>query len=291
MDPDRTKAFDAEAFHAAYDAVLAARWPAGTTRTTVPTPYGPTHVNSHGPEDGPPVVLLHGGGTTSTVWFGTAAELGRTHRVHAVDLIGDPGRSVPGDDHPPVRTVADLTAWLGAVLDGLGAERAALCGHSYGAWIALHFALHAPRRVVRLVLLDATNCFTGYRARYLLRAVPMLLRPTPARTRAFLRWETRGATLDETWLRLEAHTAAFPAARPVTGPRPAARALHALRPPTLLLLAGRSRAHDVGKAAAAARDVPAVRTETLPGATHHTLPLASPPGTDRRIAEFLRVEG
>lgn len=57
----------------------------------------------------------------------------------------------------------------------------------------------------------------------------------------------------------------------------------------LLLLAERSRAHDIGKVAAAARGIPAVRTETLPGATHHTLPLASPPGTDGRVAEFLRT--
>ncbi|MCH0539119.1 alpha/beta hydrolase [Streptomyces sp. MUM 203J] len=274
------------AFFTAYDTVLRTRWPATTVSTTVPTPYGPTHVNSHGPEDGPPVILLPGGGATSTVWFATAAELGRTHRVHAVDLIGDPGRSVPGSDDPPVRAVADLMAWLDAVMDGLGTKTASLCGHSYGAWTALHYAVHRPDRLATLVLLDPTNCFSGFSPRYLLRAAPLLLRPTPARTRAFLRWETGGVPLDETWLALERHTAAFPAARPVTGPRPETAAL---RVPTLLLLAERSRAHDVRRAAAAARKVPAVRVEILPGATHHTLPLASPPGTDARVAEFLRA--
>ncbi|WP_175411085.1 alpha/beta fold hydrolase [Streptomyces sp. TRM64462] len=279
-----------EAFQAAYDAVITARWPAGTAGATVPTPYGPTYVNTCGRADGPPVVLLPGGGTTSTAWFTTATALAATHRVHAVDLVGDPGRSVPGAGDPPVRTVTDLMRWLDAVLDGLGAARGAvaLCGHSYGAWIALHYALHAPRRVSRLVLMDPTNCFTGFRPGYLLRAAPMLLRPTPARTRAFLRWETGGAPLDGTWLALEAHVAAFPTARPVTGPRPVAAAARTLRPPTLLLLAERSRAHDIRRAAAAARDIPAVRTETLPGATHHTLPLAPPPGTDARVADFLR---
>lgn len=275
-----------EAFLTAYDTVLRARWPATALGTTVPTPYGPTHVNSLGPEDGPPVVLLPGGGTTSTVWFTTAAELSRTRRVHAVDLIGDPGRSIPGADDPPVRTVDDLVRWLDAVLDGLGATAVSLCGHSYGAWMALHYALRRPDRLVKLVLLDATNSFTGFSPRYLLRAVPMLLRPTPARTRAFLRWETGNAPLDEAWLALERHTAGFPTARPVTGPRPETAAL---RVPTLLLLAERSRAHDVRKAAAAAREVPAVQVEILPGATHHTLPLASPPGTDARVAEFLRA--
>nr|WP_241518577.1 alpha/beta hydrolase [Streptomyces sp. CB03238] len=215
-----------DAFLAAYDAVLA-QWPEGTGQSTVPTPYGSTHVNSHGPRDAPPVVLLHGGGATSTVWYATTAELGRTHRVHAVDTIGDPGRSVAGPGDRPVRTVTDLMAWLDAVLDTLGLGSVALCGHSYGAWTGLHYALRSPRRVTRLVLLDPTNCFTGFSPCYLLRALPMLLCPTPARNRSFLEWETRGAPLDPAWLRLDAHTADFPAARPVNGPRPSADALRA----------------------------------------------------------------
>ncbi|TXS78287.1 alpha/beta fold hydrolase, partial [Streptomyces sp. sk2.1] len=199
-------------FLAAYDEVLATRWPAGTTHTELPTPYGTTRVNSHGPEEAPPLVLLAGGGATSTVWYAQAAHLGRTHRVHAVDLVGDPGRSVAGER--PVRTVRDLTTWLDAVLDGLGADRAALCGHSYGAWIALHHALHAPHRVRKLILLDPTQCFAGFRPGYLLRALPMLLRPDARRTRAFLEWETGGAALDPAWLRLRHAAADFPSARP-----------------------------------------------------------------------------
>ncbi|GAA2408146.1 alpha/beta fold hydrolase [Streptomyces glaucosporus] len=278
-----------QAFHAAYDAVLASRWPADTDHTTVPTPYGPTRVNGCGPRHAPPVVLLPGGGSaTSTAWFATASVLGRTHRVHAVDLAGAPGRGASPGGAPPVRTVADLMAWLDAVLDALDIDDTALCGHSYGGWISLHYALRSPRRVRRLVLLDPTNTFVPFSPRYLLRALPLLLRPTPARSRSFLRWETGGAPLDDSWLALQAHGAGLPAARPVTGPRPGPAELRALRTPTLLLLAGRSRAHDVRAAAAAARQVPAIRTEILPDATHHTLPTASPPGTDDRIAAFLR---
>ncbi|MFB7851942.1 alpha/beta fold hydrolase [Streptomyces sp. NPDC056053] len=275
-------------FLAAYDEVLATRWPAGTTHTELPTPYGTTRVNSHGPEEAPPLVLLAGGGATSTVWYAQAAHLGRTHRVHAVDLVGDPGRSVAGER--PVRTVRDLTAWLDAVLDGLGADRAALCGHSYGAWIALHHALHAPHRVRKLILLDPTQCFAGFRPGYLLRALPMLLRPDARRTRAFLEWETGGAALDPAWLRLRRAAADFPSARPVTGPRPAPDALRGLDVPTLVLLAGSGRAHDPARvAAAAARLLPRARTVTIPGATHHTLPLHEPAAAElnRTAADFL----
>ncbi|MFD7326552.1 alpha/beta fold hydrolase [Streptomyces sp. NPDC059875] len=274
------------AFLAAYDAVLA-HWPAVTTTSRVVTAHGTTHLISHGPEDAPPVLLLPGGGATATGWYAAAAALGRTHRVHAVDLIGEPGRSVPEAGHP-LRTADDLTTWLHALLDGLRLDSTALVGHSYGAWIALRYALKAPARVERLVLLDPTNCFTGFSPRYLLRALPMLLRPTPARNAAFLRWETGGAELDPRWRQLAALTAEFPTARPVTGPRPTPAELSTLRPPTLLLLAERGRAHDIDEVAARARAaVPDLETATLPGATHHTLPVASPPETYDRIAGFL----
>ncbi|MEN3541189.1 alpha/beta fold hydrolase [Microbispora sp. ZYX-F-249] len=279
-----------DGFLAAYDAVLAARWPASTESGAVSTPYGTTHVNSVGPADAPPVVLLHGGGTTSTVWFATATALGGAYRVHAVDTVGDAGRSVAGGR--AIRTVDDQMAWLDAVLDGLGASAVSLCGHSYGAWSALHYAAHAPGRVRALVLVDPTNCFTGFSPRYLLRALPMLLRPTVRRRRAFLDWETGGAALDETWLRLYDRAADFPTARPRTGPRPAPEALRTLRLPVLLLLAGRGRAHDAGRvAASAAALLPRLETALLPGATHHTLPLAAPPEMDARIGEFLAAHG
>ncbi|MFC8271283.1 alpha/beta fold hydrolase [Streptomyces sp. NPDC057271] len=273
-------------FLAAYDAVLA-RWPAGTTTSTHATAYGATHLISHGPEDAPPVLLLPGGGATATCWYATAAALGRVHRVHAVDLVGEPGRSVPGDGNP-LRTADDLTAWLGTLLDALGLRTAGLVGHSYGGWIALRYALAAPARVDRLALLDPTNCFTGFGPRYLLRALPVLLSPTPARNDAFLRWETGGAELDPAWRDLYALAAEFPTARPVTGPRPTPAELGALEPPTLLLLAERSRAHGTARVAARARAaVPHLETATVPGATHHTLPLGCPPETHDRIAAFL----
>ncbi|MFD7278357.1 alpha/beta fold hydrolase [Streptomyces sp. NPDC059862] len=281
-------AYDDDAFQAAYDKVMA-RWPAQREAVRVPTPYGTTHVNACGPHDGPPLVLLPGGGgATSASWFAQAADFAPTHRVYAVDLVGAPGRSAAaGDRHP--RTIADLTAWLDAVLDGLGAGPAVLGGHSYGAWIALHHALHAPARVRRLFLLDPTQCFAGFKAAYLARALPMLLRPSPRRVRAFLEWEAGGAGLDPDWLRLQEAATGFPSVRPVTGPRPAPLALRALDMPVLLLLAGNSRTHDTYRVAARASAVlPRVETVVLPDVSHHALPHAAPAELGRRLSGFLR---
>ncbi|MET8960469.1 alpha/beta fold hydrolase [Streptomyces sp. NPDC004074] len=285
MDSSAHRTHDPAGFLTAYDDLLA-RWPAGTRHGTVATDFGSTRVNSCGPDDGPPLVLLPGGRATSASWFANAAALSRVFRVHAVDLIGDAGCSV-ADPSRPVRTVGDLTAWLDAVLDGLGIDRADLAGHSYGGWIALHYALHAPGRVTRLALLDPTQCFAGFRAGYFLHALPMILRPGAHRVRAFLEWETGGVP-PAAWLRLQEATAGFPAARPVTGPRPSAAALRSLRTRVLLLVAANSRAHDPHRVAARAAELlPDVETHVLPGVSHHALPYTDPAVTNRRLLEFL----
>ncbi len=127
-------------------------------------------------------------------------------------------------------SVEDLNRWLDALLGALGIVHTALAGYSYGAWIALHHSL-ASTRVSRLALIRPTSCFAGYRPGYLLRALPMLLAPGPARVRSFLRWESGSAPLDPAWLRLQEAATGFKKARPVTGPRPRAAALRPLRTP------------------------------------------------------------
>src|SRR5207247_3743127 len=122
--------------------------------------------------------------------------------------INDVGRSVP--DGRPVRSRDDLMAWLDAVRSELGLETAALCGHSYGGWLALSYALHAPERVSHLALLDPTLCFAGMALTYRLHAVPLFARPSAGRLRAFLRWETGGVPLDPTWLELAGLAAEVP---------------------------------------------------------------------------------
>ncbi|MFE7098847.1 alpha/beta fold hydrolase [Streptomyces erythrochromogenes] len=274
------------AFRDAYDEVLAG-WPEPVQAVELPTPYGLTRVNSCGPAGAPPLVLLPGGGATSAVWGACAtAGAARTHRVHAVDLVGEPGLSVPAPGRAP-RTPGDLADWLDAVLDGIGPHGpVTLAGHSYGAWIAAHHAARRPARPARLVLIDPTQVFAGLRPGYVLRALPVLVRPTPERIRSFLAWETRGAALDPAWLRLQDATARFPTARPVTGPRPDLTRLAERGARVDVLFAGRARCHDSGRAARAAREaLPGARVDVLPGVSHHALPLTAAAGIARRLAD------
>ncbi|AVV46552.1 alpha/beta hydrolase [Streptomyces sp. P3] len=270
------------AFGRAYDE-LRARWPESTQERDVATPYGRTRVHVYGPADGRPLVLLPGGSATGLTWFANAPALGERYRVHAVDLLGDAGRTERRGT--PLRNVNDLTAWLDALLDGLELARTHLCGHSYGAWLAAGYALHAPRRVDHLALIDPTQVFTGFRLGYLLRALPALIRRSEARARAFLAWETAGTHPDETWQRLYSLATTVPGRKLVTGARP--RTADLLMP-VLVLLAEHSRAHNAVKVADRARkSLSQGEVAVLPGATHHSLPLTEPQQLNDRLLAFL----
>ncbi|MEU6479222.1 alpha/beta fold hydrolase [Streptomyces sp. NPDC047017] len=270
------------AFAVAYDE-LRALWPESTEERDVATPYGRTRIHVYGPADGSPLVLLPGGSATGLAWFANAPALGARHRVHAVDLMGDAGRTERRGT--PLKSADDMTAWLDALLDGLGLARTRLCGHSYGALLAARYALHAPRRVDRLALIDPTQVFAGFHPGYLLRALPTLIRPSEARARAFLAWETAGTHPDETWQRLYALATTVPGRKLFPGPRPRAADLPM---PTLVLLAEHSRAHQAEKVAARARrTLPQGEVTVLPGATHHSLPLTAPEQLNNRLLEFL----
>ena len=70
-------------YMAAYDAMFSL-WKVPHDSIDVKTSYGSTHINVSGPIDGYPLVLLHGAGLSSTVWFANIANLTANHRIYAV---------------------------------------------------------------------------------------------------------------------------------------------------------------------------------------------------------------
>src|SRR2546429_4296800 len=101
---------------------------------------------------GPPLVLVHGLGSSAAVEFYYNLEpLAAHHRVLAIDLPGF-GKS----DKPMLKYTIDL--FVKAVRDLMaceGLERAAVMGVSMGGRVALGLALDSPQLVERLVLVDA----------------------------------------------------------------------------------------------------------------------------------------
>jgi len=101
---------------------------------------------------GPDVVLIHGLVGNLAVWhLRIVPMLQREVRLTTYDLRGH-GRS----DMPPTGyTTLDMAADLEGLLDTLDMQQVHLVGHSFGADVALHFALLHPQRVAKLVLIDA----------------------------------------------------------------------------------------------------------------------------------------
>ncbi len=90
----------------------------------------PIHVELHGPEDAPPIVLIHGWTCSSKFWRLQIQDLAPDHRVIAYDLRGHGGSGAPEDGDWSLDTFgADLEAVLQATLD----RPALLAGHSLGA--------------------------------------------------------------------------------------------------------------------------------------------------------------
>ena len=271
-------------FYAAYDTLIE-RWGVPVEAIDVPTRFGTTRVNACGPRDATPLVLLHGGRANSASWYANAAALARTRRVYAPDTIGDPGRS--RNTGQPLRTRQNLLDWLAELLTDLDIRHAEICGHSFGAWLALAHTLRAPRGSVgRLALLDPTQCFAGFAPACLWHALPGMLRSGWGND-AYLQWETDGADLDPEWLALQRLGATAPTGKIISGRRPKTSALHALSIPVLVLLAERSRVHDIDKIAKrASRALPHVAVETLPDVSHHMIPFTRPETLNRRLTEF-----
>jgi pimeloyl-ACP methyl ester carboxylesterase len=137
---------------AIYDAKMAL-WPVPYEDVFVDTTYGRVHVVVSGPEGAPPMVLLHASGVASWSWRHNVEGLSRAHRVFAIDLIGDAGRSELDDWDHRLRSGRDQGALYLQLLDALSIARCSVVGASEGGFIATNLALHAPDRVDAMVLL------------------------------------------------------------------------------------------------------------------------------------------
>lgn len=159
-----------ELVHARYEALLE-QWPTPYERLRFPTCQGETFVLAAGRRDAPPLMLLHGGMTTSAMWSRNAPAWSQHFRLLAVDLIGEPGYSAP---RRPLLASDAHTRWLDDVWSALGIDSASVVGASFGGWVALDYATRRPSRVAGLVLL-APGGIGRVRLGFLFKVGPFLL--------------------------------------------------------------------------------------------------------------------
>jgi pimeloyl-ACP methyl ester carboxylesterase len=279
---------DGEArFLAAYDAAMRL-WPVPYEQIDVPSRFGTTHVIACGPTTAPPLVLLHGYMATLTMWWPNIAAFSKDYRVYAVDVMGQPGRSSPAE---AICNAADFVSWLTATLDALHLECVSLVGMSFGGWLALNYAVAAPHRLRKLVLLSPGGLLPMVR-QFTIRGMLMVLLPTRLTVNWFFRWlgfthRMHAGTLDLMYLGLKHFRMPRETARVLPAVVPD-EALRTMQVPMLLLIGD----HEVISNPAAAlerarRLIPDFEGELVP-ACGHDMCSSRHEIVDARVLEFLK---
>jgi pimeloyl-ACP methyl ester carboxylesterase len=114
---------------------------------------------------GPPLVLLHGWGSSSQALTPLCSALATTFRVLAVDLPGFGWSQAP----PSAWGTHEYAGHIQRLMQEAGIDRAALVGHSFGGRIAISLAATHPARVSRLVLVAGAGIRPPRGAGYYLR--------------------------------------------------------------------------------------------------------------------------
>ena len=169
---------------AAYKAAMKS-WPVLWEEIEVSNRFGTTYIVVSGPEDAPPLILLHGFFTTLILWTPNIADLSRSYRVYAIDIMGNRNKSVPNE---PISTTDDIVEWLSETLNELGLHSVYLAGMSFGGWLSIKYALAEPERVNKLILISPAASLQPLVKQFIPRAILSSLPPKKFWFYSFMGW-------------------------------------------------------------------------------------------------------
>ena len=285
-----------EAQYAAAYAASMNRWPVPYEDVYVRSRFGSTHVVASGHRDAPPLMLLHGFLVSATMWSPNIAALTKNYRVYAVDVMGQPSKSVPTE---PIGSRADFVEWLTAAMDALELDRIYLAGYSYGGWLTLNYAMSKPERVKKIVVLSPAGSFLPNVTQFTLRGMSLAFFPRRFLVDRFMRWLTLKENLRDHDVRalsdclvnqmdlgLKHFRMAAETLR--VGPAPFSdEELRGVQVPTLLLIGDHEVLYDPAAALDRARRlIPSLEGQLVWRASHD-MPYSQHQVVDARVLEFL----
>ncbi len=131
----------------------------GVDSRTVQTERLAMHVLTAGPEDGTPVLFIHGNGSSATFFEETMLALPDGFRGIAPDMRGY------GDTQPlPVDATLgldDMVADVRSLVETLGLGKHHLLGHSMGGGIVMKYAIAYAEDLLSIILVDTMSPY-GY---------------------------------------------------------------------------------------------------------------------------------
>lgn len=272
---------------AAYDAAFA-ELPAPEETRDVRTAYGFVRVYRFaGTADRTtPLVLLPGTASGTPVWADNLPSLRALGDVYALDLLGEPGRSV---QERPIRDHDDQAAWLDQTLAALPEESFHVVGLSIGGWTATNLALRRPQRVATLTLVEPVQVLGDIPAGTALRSIPAAVPWLPRAWRdSFTSYTAGGAPVEDVPVAdmIEAGMQGYAMRLPQPSRVPE-DALEELDVPVLAILAGESVMHDAGAAVEVAERTLRDGTVRLYEGASHAVNGEEPERIAADVADFL----
>lgn len=275
----------------AYQAIME-KWPVPCKELTVSTSFGETHVIASGPENAPPVVLLHALLATATSWYRNVEALSQSYRVYAVDVIGEGNKSRP---FKPITSLDDFLQWFTELIDGLGIKTLYLAGNSYGGFTGAYYAMKLPERIRKLVLIGPAATIYPMRPFYIHMFIPKAMYgffPKLPGLKQVMRnsvdWMHKGLPCDPLWEPVFYRSMVYGGLINQVFPRVYSKDEFAQIKASVLLILGEKEViyNNLKSALQTAQElIPGVEVEMIPDA-HHVTAVAQPEKVNQRILKF-----
>jgi pimeloyl-ACP methyl ester carboxylesterase len=139
----------------------------------VDTRFGKTHLLKIGHPKGKPILLFHGGNSTTPYYLRDFLYLRNEYLIYAPDTMGHPGKSAQ-----TVLSTKNLEygEWASDVIDGLGFEQMICMGGSYGGGVLAKLMCFAPQKILKAILLVPSGiCNTSTASIIFTMGIPMIL--------------------------------------------------------------------------------------------------------------------
>jgi pimeloyl-ACP methyl ester carboxylesterase len=120
------------------------------------------HFDLDGTPGKPALLMIHGFMSSNLQWAPNRGDLGEHFRLVAVELWGH-GRS-PAPRHPDAYRVERYLSEIERIRDDVGAQRWLVCGQSFGAGLAIRYALARPDAVRGLVITNSRSALNDVSA-------------------------------------------------------------------------------------------------------------------------------
>lgn len=259
---------------------------------TVETSFGTTALRRIEGGEGTPIMMLHPTMGSGVGLYPFIGPLAKARTVFVPDTIGTPGRSV---QTAALEDRRDVARWLDETIDGLGLDAVHLVGYSEGGFVAcVNAALTSrPDRVASLTLIEPGGVIGKVRPSMLLAMVVgglrmMLARDKRAAMRPFNRWFNGGTyeLPDEVLDLVLLGTTGFRQRIPMPRPLPDDE-LARIMAPTLIMLAEKSKLHDVDAIATRARELMANATVSITPEVGHGFAYDDPDAAMATVVSFV----